>query len=200
VSTRRIVHIIETGIANTASVVSTLSQIGAHAQLTTDPDVVRTAHKVILPGVGAFGAGMKALVSAGLDSALRERIDRDQATLCICLGMQLLAKSSEESPGTSGLGILDSDVSRLPSTVRVPHFGWNTVEPERGCALLRSGDAYFANSFCVLDTPTDWTAARTTHGVRFVSALERGRTLACQFHPELSGNWGRDLLSRWLLY
>ena len=113
-------------------------------------------------------------------------------------GLQLLAEGSDESPDTQGLGVLPGRATRLPRGVRVPHLGWNRVEPDADCRLLRPGHAYFAHSFYLAEAPTGWAAARTTHGRAYVSAFERGPVLACQFHPELSGAWGLDLLRRWL--
>lgn len=196
------VVIINTGVANIASVVAAFKKLGSSSTLTTDPDRVYAAERVMLPGVGAFGAGMEALISTGLASALRERIAAGRPTICICLGFQLLCRNSEESPGVSGLGIIDLPVGRFSNSVRVPHFGWNKVSPEESCSLITPGYAYFANSFRILPAKEfsagGWRTATTGHDGDFVSAAERGAVAACQFHPELSGQWGLGLLSRWL--
>jgi imidazole glycerol phosphate synthase glutamine amidotransferase subunit len=142
---------------------------------------------------------MDMLNSHAITAPLRDRIEAGRSTLCICLGQQLLARSSDESPGSvPGLSIFDRHVQRLPATVRVPHFGWNLIEPPEGARLLTKGYAYFANSFCIAEPPAGWLAATTHHGIRFVAAMERGNVLTCQFHPELSGKWGLALLKRWL--
>ena len=117
--------------------------------------------------------------------------------LAICLGLQLLAEGSEESPGVAGLGVIAGRAARLPDSVRVPHLGWNSVSAETG-ALVESGFAAYANSYALANAPDGWTVTRTQHGIEFVASLERGSLLATQFHPELSGSWGRDLLARWL--
>ena len=196
------VVIVKTGVANIASVVAAFDKLGAAGVLSDDPDRVYAADKVMLPGVGAFGAGMESLNSRGLSPALRERIAAGRSTICICLGFQLLCRDSEESPGVNGLGVIPESVGRFSDQVRVPHFGWNLVTPDAGCSIVQPGYAYFANSFRVL--PADslsrdgWQIARTGHDGEFVSAVERGAVVACQFHPELSGAWGQGLLSRWL--
>jgi len=112
--------------------------------------------------------------------------------------MQLLCEGSEETPGIAGLGVIAGACRRLPDHVRVPHLGWNAVTAVSQAGLVDSGVAAFANSYALPEAPPGWTPAWTTHGVRFVAALERGRTLACQFHPELSGAYGAALLERWL--
>jgi imidazole glycerol phosphate synthase glutamine amidotransferase subunit len=193
------VYVVRTGTANLASVLASLERVGAACALTDDPREVERADRVVLPGVGAFAAAMESLRTTGLDHALRARIEAGRRTLGICLGLQLFFEGSEESPGVEGLGILPGTVRRFTSTtVRVPQLGWNAVEPSSGCVLLTAGHAYFANSYRVDAVPSDWRAAYTDHGERFVSAFERGRVLACQFHPELSGAYGHALLRRWL--
>lgn len=196
------VVIVTTGVANIASVIAAFAKLDAPAVLSSDPDKVYSADKVMLPGVGAFGAGMEALNRGGLSAALRERVDCSRPTVCICLGMQLLCSESEESPGVTGLGIVKQRAARFSDRVRVPHFGWNKVEPEAGCKILEPGYAYFANSFRITPsaelTAGGWKISRTSHDGDFVSAIERGPVVGCQFHPELSGSWGLSLLRRWL--
>jgi glutamine amidotransferase len=190
--------IVGTGIANIASVAAGLRRLGATVRLTEDPREVRDASHLVLPGVGAFGAAMAKLRAAGLVEPLRERIDRNRPTLAVCLGLQLLARSSEECPDVAGLGVLPVAVERFRGAVRVPQLGWNRVRPDEGCRLIEAGYAYFANSFRIAAAPGGWAVAWAEHGGRFVAAIERGPVLACQFHPELSGAWGRALLERWL--
>ncbi len=191
------VVIVATGTANTASVAAAFARCGCECVVTTDAVQVREAERLVLPGVGSFEAGMRALHGHGLASILLERIDRDRPLLAVCLGLQLLCAGSEESPGVEGLGVIDAGVRRLPDSVRVPQFGWNTVE--RGdTTLLEDGYAYYANSYCLAEPPAGWRCATTTYGRRFVAAAERGRLLACQFHPELSGPWGAALIRGWL--
>lgn len=192
------VHIIETGVANIASMLAAFERLGAEPRLTRDADEVRGADFVVLPGVGAFAAGMARLEELGMRELLVERSDADRPLLAVCLGLQLLCAASEESPGVEGLGVVDGTVERFPSEVRVPQFGWNRVVADEGCELLTSGYAYFANSYRLGEAPEGWCAGRAEHGGDFVAAMERGRLLACQFHPEISGAWGLNLLRRWL--
>lgn len=192
------IQIIQTGVANTASVVAAFARAGAKPELTNDPDVVWSANRVVLPGVGAFGAGMAALREAGLVEALRERVQAGRATLAICLGMQMLSAVSEESPEAEGVAIFSEPVMRFSDAVRVPQFGWNLVEPALGSRFVTKGYAYFANSFCLRRAPVGWLGSMSDYDGRFVAAIERDGVLACQFHPELSGRWGFELLERWI--
>lgn len=192
------VAVVHTGVANLASVLAALRRVGARPEVTRDPARVAEAPAAMLPGVGAFGPGADALRAHGLDAALADRVAAGRPTLAICLGLQLLASTSDETPGARGLGLLDAHVAAFPEGVRVPHFGWNVVRPQPGATLLHEGHAYFANSFRLTAVPPGWAGALTDHGGPFVAALERGPVLACQFHPELSGAWGEDLLRRWI--
>lgn len=190
------VAIIDSGVANLAAVESALSALGVEYTITGDPEVVLAASHVVLPGVGRFSAGLETLRRGGLDAAVREVHERGTPLLAVCLGMQMLGEGSDESPDTPGLGIVPGRFLRLPATVRVPHLGWNQVSPEEGSGLV-AGTAAFANSYYLPSAPDGWGAAWTTHGTRFVSMLAQGRTLACQFHPELSGPFGMGLIQDW---
>ena len=188
--------ILDSGIANVASVTSGFRALGCDPVITRDPVVAREATHLVLPGVGSFGAGMAALRSTGLDRVVLEAVEKNTPLLAICLGLQLLTEGSEESPGVTGLGVIPARCVRLPDSVRVPQLGWNAVNPE-GCPMVGPGFAAYANSYAVVESPTGWEVAWSDHGVRFVAALERGSVLATQFHPELSGAWGMELLKRW---
>ncbi|MBX3323980.1 MAG: imidazole glycerol phosphate synthase subunit HisH [Phycisphaeraceae bacterium] len=190
--------IVNTGVANTASVAAALSRLNIAVTLSTDPKTIDATPLLILPGVGTFAAGIETLRQNSLEKIITQRIADDRPTLLICLGLQLLATSSDESPHTQGLGIIDAHVTRFPPTVRVPQFGWNSITPDPAATLLTPGDAYFANSFRLTHCPPGWHAAWADHGGPFIAALQRSRILACQFHPELSSRFGSELLHRWL--
>lgn len=203
------VVVVRTGTANVASVVAALARAGASPRVSGDPGAVRDAPLCVLPGVGAFGAARRELDRQGLVEPLRERVQAGRPLLCICLGMQVLFEGSEESPGVPGLGVLRGVAERFPGTVRVPHLGWNRVESSASGGYVLSGHAFFANSFRVAHSPDvdaggmgtsagAWGASWCEHGGRFLAAAERGGVLACQFHPELSGRWGLELIRRWI--
>jgi len=192
------VVIVDSGVANLASVRGAFARLGAPARVSSDPEDVRRAARVVLPGVGAYAAAAGALRARGLDAAAREALAAGTPLLAVCLGMQLLCDGSEEAPGVPGLGLVPGVCRRLPQGVRVPHLGWSRVEPDGAVRLLAPLDAAFAHSYALRDAPPGWAAAWTTHGDRFVAALERDAILACQFHPELSGAAGLALLGHWL--
>lgn len=194
----RDITIVQTGIANTASVAAALARCGGEPAVSAELREIERAELVVLPGVGAFGTGMARLRAAGLDRMVAQRIAADRPTLAVCLGMQLLCEASEESPGEVGMGVVSQCVSRFPPDVRAPQFGWNSIEPDTGCRMLKPGCAYFANSYRITQQPPGWSVAWSDHGGPFVAAMERGNILACQFHPELSGPWGVALLQRWI--
>jgi imidazole glycerol phosphate synthase glutamine amidotransferase subunit len=195
---RREVVVVATGLANLASVEAALARCDAHARPAQGPDDVEAAARVVMPGVGAFGAAMERLAADGLVEPLRRRIAAGRPTLAVCLGLQLLLEGSEESPGVRGLGVAAGIARGFAPPLTVPHMGWNRVDPDPGCRWLEPGHAYFANSFRLVEPPPGWRVARCAYGGPFVAALERGGVLACQFHPELSGPWGGRLLTRWL--
>lgn len=196
----RDVIVVPTGTANLASVLAGLRRAGAEPRTSLDPVEIRDADRVVLPGVGAFGAAMARLRERALVEPLRERVLSGRATLAVCLGLQLLCAESEESPGVGGLGVIDARVERFPAGLPVPQMGWNRVDTAGPgwFRFVEPGYAYFANSYRLRAAPEGWRAATATYGAPFVAALERGGVLACQFHPELSGAWGAELLRAWL--
>jgi imidazole glycerol phosphate synthase glutamine amidotransferase subunit len=204
--------IVRTGTANIASVSAALARAGVDATVTADAAVVEASPLVVLPGVGSFAAAMTELERARLVGVLRDRVRAGRPTLGICLGFQVLFARSEESPGVSGLGVFDAGVRRFPGAagLRVPQMGWNAVVADSGCRVLRDGDVYFANSYRVTEEEwartappnaanAGWRVATGGYAGPFVAAIEgfAGRVVACQFHPELSGPFGRSLIERW---
>ena len=199
------VTIINYGMGNCGSVVNMIRFIGGEARLSNSPDDVRTADKLILPGVGAFDAGMKALRETGMDVAIREAVTKRGASLLgICLGMQLLTESSEEG-NLPGLALVPGRVKRFDVHsfgLRVPHMGWNEVQPVRSSVLLDPNDEehrfYFVHSYHVeCDDPRD-VSGITHYGYDFTSAFEHDQVLGVQVHPEKSHRFGMALLKRFL--
>ena len=195
------VTVVRTSTANLASVLAGFERLGCRVRTTADAGSVARADRLVLPGVGAFAAARGAIASHGLEDALRERIERGSPTLGICLGMQLMARGSEEAPGTPGLGVLDGVAGRFETGEqgwRVPQMGWNRVIPARECSVVPPGYAYFANSYRLTEKPAGWEPVWCEYAGRFLAAVERGAVVGCQFHPELSGAYGALLLTRWL--
>ena len=193
--------VVRTSTANLASVLSGFERLGCRVRTTADPSRVAQAERLVLPGVGAFAAAQRAIASHGLEDALRDRIARDRPTLGICLGMQLMAQGSEEAPGVPGLGVVDGIAARYRSGEegwRIPQMGWNRVTPSQDCSVVPDGYAYFANSYRLGTAPVGWLPVWSEYSGRFLAAVERGAVVGCQFHPELSGAYGRELLRRWL--
>jgi imidazole glycerol-phosphate synthase subunit HisH len=193
----REVVVLPTGTANLASVLAAFSRLGASTRIAEDAAMVADAERVVLPGVGTFGAALAGLREAGLAEAIATRVRSGAATLAMCVGLQVLFEASDESPGIEGLALIPGRVGRFPETVRVPQFGWNRIEPADDCRFLAPGYAYFANSYRV-EGAAGCRIATAEHGGRFVAGLERDHVVACQFHPELSGAYGHALIARWL--
>jgi len=196
------VYIVRTGTANVASVEAGLARLGAEARFVASKEEALRAARIVLPGVGTLEAAMGRLAAQGLVDALKERVESGRPTLAICLGMQMLCEGSEESPDAKGLGVVPGRVTRFPADVRVPQLGWNRIEVEAEveveAKVLRSGYAYFANSYRLVEVPDGWGVATADYAGDFVAAIEKGSVVACQFHPELSGDFGLGIMRRWL--
>lgn len=200
------VTIVDYGVGNLASIANMARKAGTDCVISGDPAVIAKAGKLILPGVGAFDRGMANLEERGLIPALNERaIERRVPTIGLCLGMQLLGRGSEEG-SRPGLGWLAADSVRFKfaadATLKVPHMGWNYIEPAASAALLEHLPAeprfYFANSYhLACDDPTD-VMCWTTYGERFPSGIHRGNLWGTQFHPEKSHSFGLALLRNFL--
>ena len=195
-----------TGAANLASVRAMCARAGVEAIVTEDPDELYRAERALLPGVGAFGAAIGKLREKALDKALAARVGEKRFTMGICLGMQMMCESSEESPGFPGLGILSCAVERFKVDLPLPQLGWNRVDAAEGASIVRPGWAYFANSYRIASPPEGYRGAYSSYGERFAATIEGYAgseggipyLLLCQFHPELSGSWGLDLFERWM--
>jgi len=193
------IAVIDPGMGNLFSVLKAFEHVGAKCRLAASPDAVGRADALILPGQGGMGHCMKALVDSGFDLFLKNWIERDAPFFGICLGLQALFEYSEEGD-IRGLGILPGHVRKfkLDSSYKIPHMGWNEVafckstSLQSGIDLLKD-QFYFVHSYHV-DTPaSDLVWAETVYGYRFVSAVNRGRCFATQFHPEKSQGLGLRL-------
>lgn len=193
------VVLIDYGAGNLHSVHNALKAAGAaNVAVTADPDVVAKADRIVLPGVGAFGAcasGLRAI--PGMVEALDQRVIREATPfLGVCVGMQLLAKTGEELGVHQGLGWLDGTVRELPANnVRIPHMGWNDVVPVVAHPLIEPGEAYFLHSFAY---DGEAVLATTEHGGPVTAAVGRDNFAGVQFHPEKSQRYGLALLERFL--
>ena len=189
--------LVDFGMGNLRNVARALERTGAKPRVSVDPDEVRRADRVILPGVGACGDAMRGLVAAGLVDALRERLRSGRPYLGICLGLQLLLERTEEG-NTDCLGAVPGVVARFPASLglAVPHMGWNRVEVKSPHPVLADGYYYFVHGYRAQDVPARQTLATTEYGERFPSALGADGWLAVQFHPEKSQRSGLALLER----
>jgi len=192
-----LIAVLDYEIGNLRSAQKALQHLGADARLTADPGLIREADGVVLPGVGAFGRCMEAVRRAGLDDLVHEIVERGVPFLGICIGMQILFESSEESPAATGLGILPGAVRRLPGDVKRPQMQWNLLERRGSPELLRRAPdpawAYFVHSFAA-DTDDAIVTATCDYGGPVVAAVEQGSVWATQFHPEKSSRTGLAVL------
>lgn len=208
------IALIDYGIGNLRSVQKALEHVGADVALTDEADIILRTEKVVLPGVGAFGDGMKGLRSRGLDTVVKEIVRVGTPLLGICVGMQLLFEESEEIGKHTGLGILPGRVLRFPvrsdgfsrpaieiattgKTLKIPQTGWNQIEPQKESPLFRDlppgSFAYFNHSYYCAAQPEDVLAV-TDYGNCYPSIVGRGRLYGIQFHPEKSQSVGLTLL------
>lgn len=190
--------IVDYGAGNIANVKNAFDKLGADLTVSSSEVVWKNADALVFPGVGSFGYAMKQL--GGKREALRQTIARGKPFLGICLGMQLLMDSSEESPGVSGLGLISGGVKRFGNILPVPQMGWNKVEQLKGPLFdgMSSFMAYFANSYYCAPADKSVSAATTDYGTRFVSAFSLANISALQFHPEKSGTAGLKVLQNFI--
>jgi glutamine amidotransferase len=194
------IAVVDSGVANLASVLAALSRLGRAACVTADPDQIRTADRIIIPGVGAASAAMARLSKLGLIDVLRAA---QQPLLGICLGMQLLFARSDEGYGVECLGVIDGDVTRLSAAPGrpVPHMGWNQIRRDAPShpllAGIHDGDfMYFAHSFAA--PVGEHALAFAEYGERFSAVVGCGNFFGCQFHPERSGVLGLEFIGNFL--
>ncbi len=194
--------IVDYGAGNLRSVQNTLDELGAAYQVTNKPGGVRAAQKIILPGVGHFGQMMRAIDDLGLRDPILERIRAGVPFLGICIGLQCLFEASEESPGSRGLAVFAGSVKRFVGLARIPHMGWNSLDPMKPCRLLEGLGSeaftyfYFAHSYYAPIMGA--TAAACTYMHPYTAVIEQDNVHAVQFHPEKSGPVGLRVMSNFL--
>ena len=190
------IAILDYGAGNLRSVQNTLDEIGATYELVRDAAALRSAAKIILPGVGHFGQMMRALDRMNVRQALLDSISAKTPFLGICLGLQALFESSDEAADERGLAVFKGTVRRFPMDARVPHMGWNTLESVKPARLLAGlgphPHVYFAHSYYV--PMTVQTAAACTYTQPYTAVLEDGNVFGVQFHPEKSGPIGLQIV------
>lgn len=194
------IAIIDYDAGNIRSVEKALQHLGEETILTHDFREIQKADKVILPGVGAFGDAMEHLKHYELDRAIKEVVAMDKPFLGICLGLQLLFESSDETPGVEGLGILKGNILRIPEEegLKIPHIGWNSLEFPREGRLFQDLPAdpyvYFVHSYYLQAQEPQIVTATCEYGVQIHASVEKNQVFACQFHPEKSGEVGLKIL------
>ena len=196
------VAIVDYGVGNLFSLASSFAAIGADVTVTSDPDVIRNAEKIILPGVGAFEDAAKKLFESGLGKILCEEASKGKHILGICLGMQLLFEKSYEYGEHRGLGLIKGEVRAIseviPSDYKIPHIGWNALsfgeEKHPLFKYLEEGDfVYFVHSFYGANCEKS-VIATAEYGASLTAAVASGNVMGCQFHPEKSGSVGLNIL------
>ena len=196
------IAIIDYGVGNLFSLQSSLAMIGAQAAVTGDADVIRSADRLILPGVGAFGDARRKLADTGLDAVLCAEAARGKSVMGVCLGMQMLFARSFEYGEHEGLGLIPGEVvpmaGKLPAGLKVPHIGWNALDVKQPDHPLmkytQSGDCvYFVHSFCAVNCEES-VIATAEYGIDVTAAVAKGNVMGCQFHPEKSGTVGLGIL------
>ena len=195
------IAVIDYGVGNLFSLCSSLERIGAQTVVTSDPEIIAKADKLLLPGVGAFADAAKKLRDSGLDAVVKAQAARGKEIMGICLGMQLLFEKSYEFGEHEGLGLLKGSVvpmeGTIPAELKIPHIGWNALHFCKESKLLRyikDGDCvYFVHSFYATNCDRS-VIATAEYGKELIAAVQQGNVMGCQFHPEKSGEVGLNIL------
>lgn len=198
------VAIIDYGAGNLQSVKKALDFLGYESEITPDKKRIASASHIILPGVGSFGDAMVSIKERGLENTIKNAASGEKPFLGICLGLQLLFESSEESPGVEGLGIFKGNIVTIPKNngLKVPHMGWNSVSLKQNDGIFKDikDDSYFyfVHSYYLKDADKNVVAAATQYGVEIECAVQKGLVCATQFHPEKSGEIGLQVLKNFM--
>lgn len=198
--------IVNYGLGNLSSVLNMINKVGGEAAIISDPNMLTKANKLIIPGVGAFDHGMSNLNNSGWINALNEAVlGKHVPILGICLGMQLMCKSSEEGK-LPGLGWINAEVKRfklpIDSNLKIPHMGWNTVDIVKPNPLIKAEDGeqrfYFVHTYYAVCNNKEDVLATTHHGDEITAAFSRDNIYGVQFHPEKSHRFGMALINRFV--
>lgn len=195
------IAIIDYGVGNLFSLISSFKKIGADITVTADPEIIKTADGIILPGVGAFEDAAKKLRDSGLDKLLINEAKNGKKLMGICLGMQMLFEKSYEYGEHKGLGLLNGSIipmqDTIPQNLKIPHIGWNALHFTRQSELFKYINAddcvYFVHSYYATDCD-DSVIATAEYGKELTAAVQKGNICGCQFHPEKSGEVGLNIL------
>lgn len=198
------IAILDYDAGNIKSVEKALTYLGQEARITRDRDEIMASEKVILPGVGSFGDAMGKLKDYQLDKVIYEVVDKKIPFLGICLGLQLLYESSDETPGVTGLGLLKGTINRIPDApgLKIPHMGWNSLDVKKDATLFQGISpnpyVYFVHSYYLKATHEDEVAATTYYSTLIHASVEKDNIFACQFHPEKSSTVGLKILENFV--
>ena len=194
------IAIIDYDAGNIKSVEKALKTLGQEVTVTRDADVILSADKVILPGVGAFGDAMGKLHAYGLVEVIKKIVEKKTPFLGICLGLQLMFESSAETPGVEGLGILKGKIVKIPENgeLKIPHMGWNSLHFQNGGRLFanlpQDSYVYFVHSYYLQAEDESIVKATTDYSTCIHASVEKDNVFACQFHPEKSSDVGLTIL------
>jgi glutamine amidotransferase len=194
------IAIIDYDAGNLKSVEKALISLGEEVVVSRERDVLLSADKVVLPGVGAFGDAMNKLSEYGLIEVIKEIVDNNTPFLGICLGLQLLFEESEEAHGVAGLGILKGKILKIPPKegLKIPHMGWNSIDIKPEARLFKgiknNSYVYFVHSYYLKAEDESIVAATTEYSTHIHASVESGNVFACQFHPEKSSDVGLKIL------
>jgi len=195
------IAIVDYGVGNLFSLISSFKRIGADIVVTADPNVIEAADGIILPGVGAFEDAARKLRDTGLDKVVKAEAQKGKKLMGICLGMQMLFEKSFEYGCHEGLGLLKGNIipmkDTIPNTLKIPHIGWNALHFTRKSDLFKyinqNDCVYFVHSFYATDCD-DSVVATAEYGKELTAAVQKGNIMGCQFHPEKSGQVGLNIL------
>lgn len=198
------IAILDYDAGNIKSVEKAFEYLGQQAVITRDRDEIMACDHVVLPGVGSFGDAIGKLKGYGLDQVIYDVVDRGTPFLGICLGLQLIYESSDETPGVTGLGVLEGTINRIPDCpgLKIPHMGWNSLEIKPDATLFKGIEnnayVYFVHSYYLKAKHEQEVAATTQYSTCIHASIEKDNVFACQFHPEKSSAVGLQILKNFI--